>query len=158
MSRKVPFDNASEKMKTIDYNVYEFSLESLVMQKGTWEMRTKINHILDLINREYRITLVLNLLPFDEAIEAARERMRSHGQLEIDGTIPSEDEYNSLIRQREEIIRICEDISLNGTVIKSKYADGKTFIDFLISPEIINILNDHRDYLENYNIKLEAIV
>lgn len=133
--------------------VYEFDLQQLVMKNDRWEMHTLIYKTLSVISKSYDLTLVVNTAPTDEKIELALQRL-SRGQRTIDGSSPSQDEYDALLNAKQELIDNCPDISMFATVLKSQYVMGETKIVFWIPAEVIGKLNDRREWMEHYKIKM----
>lgn len=133
---------------------YRFSLNQLIMKNKRWEMHIMISGTLNRIHKSYKLTLVVNLDDISEKIDLSRSRM-DKAQLRMDGGDDEQDRYHELLNTKDELINNCPDIQLEGSVLQSKYPVGDTFIVFHISPEVINKLNDRRNYMEHYNIKME---
>ena len=135
-----------------------FELLQLQMRNARWEMHIKTYRTLMTLYKNYDLTLIVNLDPIDEKIDLALKRMSKGAQRDIEGRYQSENEYQSLLNTKDELIRNCPDILFPASVISTKYFDdGSTGLTFLISPDIINTLNDKRNYMANYKIKLEPI-
>lgn len=134
-----------------------FDLQQLVMKNGQWEMHTLIAKTLNSINKNYNLTLVVNLEPVDEKIELALKRME-RGQTKIDGSSQGQDEYNALLDTKQELVDNCPDILISASVLRSKYIPGSgTQVIFWIPAEVINEMNSRRDYMKHYKIKMESV-
>jgi len=148
----------SEKIEKPLAKTCNFELLQLQMRNARWEMHIKTNRTLMTLYKNYDLTLIVDLDPIDEKIDLALKRMSKGAQRDIEGRYQSENEYQSLLNTKDELIRNCPDILFPASVISTKYFDdGSTGLTFLISPDIINTLNDKRNYMANYKIKLEPI-
>lgn len=160
-SKKIPVGTATDR-KTGEItdnpkNIFKFTLDQLVMKNGNWEMHCKIYRSLEVINKNYRLTLTVGLDDINEKIKLCDGR-RDKAQMDIDGSSAVEEEYKMLCDAKEELINNCPDIEILSQVKSSKYPLGETFIVFHILPDIINQLNDHRSYMKHYDLKMEPLI
>lgn len=133
--------------------IYEFDLLQLVMKNDRWEMHTLIYKVLSAVNKSYDLTLTVNTARIDADIELALGRL-SRGQRTIEGKSESQEEYDRLLDAKQELIENCPDITMFATVLKSAYSNGETKVVFWIPAEIISKLNDRREWMEHYKIKM----
>lgn len=162
LKKKEQVEKQDEKQNIVDRTTGEvnkptirnFMLQQLVMKRGTWEMHILINSILNIINKNYHLTFVVDLEEIDEKINDALDELHE-SQINIEGVSEAEEKHNQLLNAKEELIQNCPDILLDASVLSSKYISGETAMVFHISAEIINMLNDKRLYMDCYKLKME---
>ena len=157
-------EGIKKEMKMSNKALFPFNLDKLVMQEKEWKMHLTVYGKMDKIYKYYTVRFLVNLEPINEKIGA---NGRAKKQIEADNQMfPDQDtngarlekELEGLQEEKKVLIESCPEIVFSAFVAEVKNKPIESKIVFTIPADTINIVNDKRMMLSNYELQLEHIV
>lgn len=168
-AKKAAKKPVSEEQKGLLEEEVDLGIESLfavvhllMKEDRRWRLKLKIKTILPKSYYNYGVRLLVDEEPFERRIEHIEEKIAdakaNPSLLDQLSNRRLNDYDDDIIKVRKELLDLkkrCPVMDFFATVNEVKYKDGDTVVEFNIPHDVIASLNEQRDMLTYYKVRLE---